>query len=407
MAKAAVLTLGDSLISTQQSNFGGEITKQAWQGGYTRETLAAIGDHRATFDLFGSRRDLLYWFDNALGAHFLEKWAGATTYAGMVYTLRLVFPRYVLTRSFEGMFNQIAIRYAPDSKTAEADTAFLTDDDSVALYGNKSLIVPAGVYMSSTAAAQYRLNLLTLLAWPKARIMEMDTGVARGRARLEVETRGYGHTLTWRYYQHDNSETLSDVDGEITATLGTPDYVTIGEIATNTLQVPEDTINEDSVVTWDRLKGLIAIGGSAGEYMLGGCFQGSTFTYKAANMATATYDQELENRAVAAFDPGSKSIVEPAMVQPGGIIFVRDVLDGRPVDSPLLNDPRSTFIESVVYSRNGVAIRGSRDDAITRVAALRSALKTPRQYAGGKIEGDPAKDLAARAAELANFGRAL
>lgn len=407
MAEAAVLTVGDSLISTQQSTFGGEITKQAWNGGYTRETLAAIGDHLAKFDLVGSRRDLLYWFDNALGAHFLEKWAGATSYAGMVYTLRLVFPRYVLTRSFEGMYNQIAIRYAPDSKTAEADTAFLTDDDSVALYGNKSLIVQAGVYMSSTAAAQYRANLLALLAWPKARLVEVDTGVERGRAKLEVEVRGYGHTLTWRYYQHDNSETSSDVDGEITATLGSPDYVTIGDIATNTLSVPEDTINEDSVVTWDRLKALIAIGGSAGEYMLGGCFQGSEFKYFAVDMGSPKYDQELENRAVAAFDPGSKAVVEPAMVQPGGILFVRDILGGRPVASPLINDPRATFIESVTYNRNGVAIRGSRDDDITWVAALRAAIKNPGQYRGEIKVGDPAKDLAKRAAELAQFGRAL
>lgn len=145
----------------------------------------------------------------------------------------------------------------------------------ISTYGLKEEIIHLDNYPQATSIA-YRDSYLAEYAWPWPRPVAAGSDI---EARLDVFIAGYVHTMNWLYVvRGDGAE--HDVDDWIVAIVGEEfgidpvhrgyvegagdcQFVKIGSIASNTLQVAQMTGLEER--PWDLIQELTALGDNAGN----------------------------------------------------------------------------------------------------------------------------------------------
>lgn len=352
---------------------GGDITWACWPS-YVRQSLAQGGDHMATFTFSAADEILEQWFDDYLGCHFEESFAGVTVFKGLVWAMRLSYNGVTLTKSLDNLANSVRVTYKTDSAAAETTTSPVTDAASIARYGTKEFLDKlSGVYIGSTTAGYYAANLLATLKQLRATQEEARLSGDGQPGTLQVEVRGYIHTLNWRTITNASTASVA-ANVAITAALASADFVTAGNIAVNAATVSEEALN---VPAWDRVKAITTMGGSAQRW-LAGCHAGTTLDYQPADETTIAYEQEMRTRRRLTFLPDSGEIVPAPLVRPGGVAFIRDLMAGRPLSATLLEDPRALFVEMVEYSQAGAVLKGQPRNEANKAAALALALRSPK-----------------------------
>lgn len=381
MSLAEPVKVGSALVET-----GGDISWACWPT-YRRQTLAMGGDHMATFQFSADDHILERWLDNYLGGHFVESFGGVTTFEGMIWSLRLSYHGVTITRSYDTLFNHVRVRYKTSSAGSATVTTSARNEASAAHFGTKQYLAePAGVYLNSTTADYYRDNLLAKSQYPRAVQQEARLFGGRQRGVLQVEVRGYVHTLNFILH-NSTSTTTQNASAEVTTILNTTEFVSAGSIATNTAQV---VLESDYQPGWERIQKVAELGGNGARW-LAGCYQGRTLDYQAANETTIAYEQELRTQRRLTYQTGTGNVIPAPLVQPGGVLFVRDIMGGRPQESTLLDDPRAMFVDMVEYSLDGTVLKGNPRDDSQKAAALAMALQTRKELPrrGGGPRGLP------------------
>lgn len=362
------------LIGSAPVEEGGDITWACWPS-YVRQTLAVGGDHTATFQFSAADEILERWFDEYLACHFEESYGGIVTFTGLVWSMRLAYNGVVLTKSLDDLGNSVRVSYKTTSAGAETFTSPAIDAVSIARFGTKEYLEKfTDAYINATTAGYFAANLLAVKKQVRANMEEARLGGDGQPGTLQIEIRGYSHTLNYRTLT-DASTTTVNADAAVTTALAGATFVTAGSIANNTAAISQETLN---MPAWDRIKAITAVGGN-GQRWLAGCYKSSKLDYRPADETTIQYEQEMRSQRRLTFTPGAGELVPAPYVQPGGVLFVRDLMAGRPVSSPILDDPRTLFVEMVEYSQTGAVLKGNPRNEADKAAAFSLALAQSRK----------------------------
>lgn len=387
-AELATMFLADPLlVGSAPSELGGDISWACWPT-YRRQTLAMGGDHMATFQFSADDHILERWLDNYLACHFVETFAGVTTFMGLIWTMRLSYHGVTITRSLDTLFNHVRVRYKTSSSATAAVTSAASNATSLARYGSKQLLQEPGnnIYMNATTAGYFRDNLLAQFQYPRAMQQEARLFGERQQGVLQVEVRGYVHTLNYFLVIDINTGT-HDASERVSKVLTDAEFVTEGQIDTNTAPVVDEV---DYQPGWERVRNIAELGSNGGARWLAGCYQGRALDYQAADETTIAYEQELRTQRRLTYQTGTGNVIPAPLVQPGGVVFIRDIMGGRPQASTLLDDPRAMFVDMVEYSLDGTVLKGNPQDDYQKAAALAIALQTRKELprrGGGPPQG--------------------
>lgn len=320
---------------------------------YRRVTDEKGGDLYSDFVIDSAVHDvdvgtLERWFINWIGCHFEETFGGRDAYQGLVNTLRLHIGGVVLVHSLDQMYNSVRVSYQPDSSSAASVTSAATDTGSIDRYGTKEYIFEPRSFLTQTHAEAKRD---AFLARHKLPFIESGDVSPRGdnTAVLEVYTEGYISTLDWKYYNlaafSAGADTLSaHIENDL---LNSLDFVSVGDIETISTSITDEA---DYITHLRRIDDLLA---DSGYYY--GCIAGRSFDLKARDESNVKYTRRAFGRRGGIWQNGVQ--VPAPLVKPSGIIWTEDIYAGRPVDSTLLNDVRSSWIAQVEYSRDGVQLK--------------------------------------------------
>lgn len=363
----------DMALFTSPPASGGDfiedITWACWPT-YRRVSVDLGGDFEATFTVSGVSDSVLEtWFQNYLGAYFAESLGGEEAFVGRFERMVLKYHGRVLSRDLGEVRNAVRVRYQTDSGSAETVTSEATDADSIDKYGTRQLVAKPDVFLNATSAAQYRDNLLARLKEPRTKAERVK--LQRDQpGQLQVTVRGYVHSLSTKLIK-STSTVDDDASDEVTEAISGADFVTAGNIESNTLQVVEEADYEPA---WKRIKAIAELGDDSGGRWRAGCYQSRALDYVAADVDNIFYRVRFkQGRRVADIVDATGADVPLALVRPGVIAFSEDILPARAQATTLLDDPRATYVAKVTYDRNGVVLDGDNPDI--RRAALQMALQ--------------------------------
>lgn len=249
------LTLYTSAKGTTTPGYHSDITAKAqyWQ----RSLAANGGPWDGSFRIVAPLHELQDWFYNRLGYHVQEV-AGGVTWAGLIYEMELTYLGATRRRSLDDVFNYVKAKYTYTA--GEKETAVAQDATSVARYGRKEEILTLNDYPQAAAEAQRDLFLRQqAYPWPRP----LTANVGTGESYLDVTCLGYWKTMAWRYCSVTTG-TEANVSTFIDAILDADcaDYLTVGAIRENTLQVKQATPSPQRA--WDVLQEQVALGGTVG-----------------------------------------------------------------------------------------------------------------------------------------------
>lgn len=346
------------------------VTRYMWPT-YRRYTLATGGDAQATFTIQAEQAILERWFDLFLGYHFEETWGSQTAFMGYVHSMTYAANGVTLRASLKDVYNKIAVKYKTSSAGSDTVTAFASDTASIAKYGTRTLLYDLGqTYVNSTTATAVRDDLLDALAWPKVQPETVNLSESDGTPRLQVTIMGYAESLDGVLLK-DASTSNSTASAEVTAALSGAEFVSAGDIDTNSTVVTEEV---DYVGAWQRIKAMTDLRGSG--TWLAGCYQGRKLDYFQANLSTIKYyvDVRTRQKGRVIYEANQDPAALP-LVKPGAMAFVRDLMAARNVESVLANDPRALFVERVEYSAAGLVLKGTDSTGLAQAVALQMALQ--------------------------------
>lgn len=194
------------------------------------------------FTITGNREELTKYFYNWLGYHVEERSGGIKTWEGMIYELDFTSAAgdwsVTRRRSLDDMYNSIQCTYTLTDGTPQTVGPY-TNNASIAKYGRRGakIDLPVGQY-SAAAAQAYAYRYLKENSWPWARPIGVEFG--QGESRLRVTVCGYVFTANWRY-EGAGTGSADNISTWITTFInGYCDFLTVGNIQTNTLQVEPD-----------------------------------------------------------------------------------------------------------------------------------------------------------------------
>ena len=347
---------------------------------YRRVTLEQGGDHYAEFQISiedhnVTTAQLEQWFLNWIGCHFEESYGGVIAFAGYVHSLRIYVGGVMRQITLDDMYNHVRVTYTPSSIGAYAITSAATDTDSSGKYGTRQLIHDtAPDYIKQTHAEAIRDNLLD---WHKSpRSTSGDLVTSDGSAALEVYIQGYGHTLSWEYYQLEN-ESAADttISSHISSTLlSGRDFVTAGNIATVSTSITDES---DYQTYLQRIAALL----ENSDYQWG-CFGGSEFTVTARDTTNIKYRRQAYGDRFG-FRRGGRYVPEP-LITPGGWLYTEDIFAGSGPDAAdYRDDPRADWLHTIEYSIDGITATNPtwqrEAEAFAVANAIGETAKTERQ----------------------------
>lgn len=255
---------------------GGTITEPAnlIESPDWRRSIRAIGGFwQGSCTVTGTAANLTDAFYRWLGYHLVERCGSGITWEGMVYELDLNLGDNVRRRSLDMMYNAVSCTYQVEGVVTEM--AYDTVSQSVSRYGRREEKLLVDNYPVATAQA-YRDRFLAENGWPWARPVSLGP---RGEASLQLRACGYAFTANWMFVEEGDG-TADDVDDWMAEVVGTAtglssnhggstggagdcQFLQVGHMATNTLQVTKEL--QTPMRAWDLLAELAALGDATGD----------------------------------------------------------------------------------------------------------------------------------------------
>lgn len=359
---------------TNQGLYAGDFVEDitANHEGYNHVITAVGGYDTASFTLKGTRDYLNDWYDDGLFRRVvLYNPEGLICWEGYIERLRLTSGTMQKTKAIDTMYNRIYLRYSPldfsvfPPIAGTPITLILSDLDSQLIYGVKGGIISGGERENTTAYDWGRTVLKEKKDPPVGESQNLASG---DTASLEVECKGFVHTLKWIPY-------ISQIAGSL------PSHQVIQEIlryfnVTNPGFISQDfglmdynfrreRRGYDELQTcWDVISSIIGNGGRGGERWVGGVYQNRQFVYKAAEDAGGLYGEEfelwrsLQDTGQAIYDVAIGNEVKPWDMLPDRVLHTVDVNAG--------GDKNLMYIEQVTYTAPyTVQLVGGDDERLT------------------------------------------
>lgn len=316
--------------------------------------------------------DLFDPFYKWLGFHLVERTSGITSWEGMIYEAELSYNGIRRLRSLDTMYNAIDVSYQVDGEVSRVGWASQTQ--SIDRYGLREQILSADNVPTATAQG-YRDTFLGEHAWPWARPVALGLD---GDTWLEFRVCGYVHTANWMHVKAGDG-TSSNVNDYIKSIVGTAhglssdhggsvsgagdcQFLKAGNLATNTLQVPEEV--QSDTRAWSHIANLAALGDSNGDRWIAAVDRGRVLNYTELDLSPRYYLRQgmiydrggtpMTNLIKARGDPGpSKAQVNPWLIRPG---VIRDMAYPvrRAERGSMFADARDSLITEVEIGIDGL-----------------------------------------------------
>lgn len=356
------LTLRIFKPTLQGAAFEADLTRRAT--GWRRTIRSNGGFWLGSFSLSGDATQLAAHFYNWLGYHFEERSGGRVTWEGMVYEMELTIGGVGRAKSLDMMYNHVRTDY--DNAGTPATTSAATNDESIARYGRREQILDLSD-QAVAAANAYRDRYLLENAWPWARTSGVN--LSGGLAELVVTVCGYAFTAGWRHETAGDASTddLDDWISEIVTT-DCAEFLSVGRITANTLQVKKDTSEERRA--WDVLLMLAGLGDASDNPYRIYVDIGRRVVYEQISTTPLYYlrDGQIYTSA------GGAAEVDPWAVKPAVVRDIRYPVGGRELGA-WLTDIRDFYAEEVECSAdNGLTLKTSTIDEAELSAAYESYL---------------------------------
>jgi hypothetical protein len=323
------------------TNHRGNITRlaQGWHHSTRAKGGYWLGDFGITNEQL-TRGEIVDLYNNAIGWRITEQSYGFTTWEGEIVELRLTLDGTEYTRTLdpERWHNKVAVKYPAGT------TAWSEDTDSSDLYGESCYLDTVGSPYGQTAAEARRDRRLAEYAFPRSRATGGLSSAERenpSAVSLDVMCAGYVFSVNRRYRTTDTA--AANLSAQISTLVGESEFVTAGDITTNTLQVPISTTGAPARL-WDIIEELIGMGDASGNEYVGGVYAGRVFDYEAA-ATTVTYYWRNETLYDAAGNPAL-----PTHIKPNTVVELVNAPRSQAVPGGgTLDKPNRVYIEEVEF----------------------------------------------------------
>lgn len=319
---------------------------------YQDSTRAVGGYWTGSFALDEPLEVLEEWFNYFLGFRVARRVGGITRWEGLISQMRLAYDNQTYVRDLNTMVNRASVLYTSKNGTTSAQSAWDTVADSLNQFGQREEVF-AFDGADATMANAFRDTQLTEWGWPRSRSAggSLFNDKPSAPPRLFVQLSGYAFTLNWRFVA-SNSATDANASGFITTLADEGEFVSSGNIDTNTLQVAQRFLAPTRI--WDGIERVAALGDTSGNRYIVQVLDSRTLDYRAA---ATTVEYYIRDRAIYAFDGSSLLASE---IQPDKIAHRADAPAGYNIGSSDKDDPRNVYIEEVVFKAPGmIQIRAS------------------------------------------------
>lgn len=239
--------------------FIADLTKEASET-WRRSIRSNGGYWQGDFVMSGNIQDLTRIFYEYLGYHFEERSGGVKTWEGMLYEMELTHGGIVRRRSLEKLANSVTVQYR-DLDNARQTSAAATSAASIERYGQREEIVYIDGF-DSTAAEAYRDTYLKEFAWPTSLTIGINLGDT-SESSLRITVCGYVFTGNWQFAPAGSGATANLSDYMISLIGSDIEFLQIGSIATNTIQVVQSVTTPRRV--WDVIAELVGVGDANGN----------------------------------------------------------------------------------------------------------------------------------------------
>ncbi len=271
------------------------------QEGYTHTISAVGGFDTANFTLKGTKGFLDDWFDDGLARRIeVINPEGIQIWEGYIGRMRYVVGTLVKTKTIDNLYNRIVMHYAPLDFSVFPPIAGspinLTFDDIASQqdFGVKALVLSGGERVTNTV---FDWSRTVLKDRKDIQIGETVNTASSDSLSIEVECRGYWHTLKWLPYINSTTGSIqanqkieeilrffNDINqGWLPLDFGWLDYNFRKERrSSDSLQPCEEVI-----------RNIINEGGLGGERWVGGFYQDRNFLYKQAEDILGLYSEHF------------------------------------------------------------------------------------------------------------------
>jgi len=227
-------------------------------------------------------------------------------------------------------------------------TVIAQDTASQARWGIIEKILSSGQMLDDMAEQMRDLYLAEYLDPKTAKSFSLS---GNSNPQVSIKCLGYVHWLeTYAYNQTATaltdvaSDKIEDVLAADPNNLFSTDY---SKIDFNGTLVP--SYENASRTAWTIIKEITALGDGSDNRWVFGVWDSQRAVY-AAVPTTVKYTQSLSDPSQRIIDDHTKAVIPPWKVKPGQWMMYTDLLVGQIQDTTLGVDPRTQFIESVIFT---------------------------------------------------------
>lgn len=341
-------------------------------------SISAVGGFdQSTFLIKGTRDYLDDWYNDGMFRRIA--WYNPESiqiWEGYVHRMRYAFGDTQKTKTADGYYNKVYLRYAPLDTTVSPPVAgapvdlIIDDIDKQIKYGSKAALISGGERVNSTAYDWGRTVLKERAVIPEG---ESVNTLSAEQPLIEIEARGYFHALKWLPYISTKTGSLqaNQVIQEILQYFNgiNPGWIS-QDFGWMDYNFRTERRGSDNLLScWDTIANIIREGGSGGERWVGGLYQNRRMVYKPAEDTEGLYGQEYQYyRAIAdpfraIYDVALGSEVKPWDVVPDRILHTVDTSLGQ---------KDTMYIEQMTFREPyGVQLVGNDDERLEVFLAQR------------------------------------
>ena len=325
-----------------------DLTRHTWHT-WQRSTRALggywTGDFVITTDTM-SAIQLQTLYQTCIGKEIREWYYGVPSWQGEVVEAELTINGVTHMRSMdhEVFHNKAKVLYRDSTTNVTTGTAWDENTDSSDDYGESCYIDTVGDSYDATSSVALRDRHLTEYAYPRSHPssgLAYDPDKSASGVQLRCMCAGYVFSMNRRYRESDTAD--ANVSAQISTLVGESEFVTAGEIDTNTLQAPIKG-SDIPVRLWDAIEELILMGDASGNRWMGGVFRDKAFRYEQAATTVTHYWRRGQLVSLGGVP------VPAGLIRPDIIVQIDDILLGMtPPGGNVWDKTRNVYIEEVEF----------------------------------------------------------